>query len=130
MTGIKRSRKDIDISEYILCACGCNVSFPRYRYSKGEWFERKYINGHNTGNQEGSNNRNYKGGWVQHGYHVSGRKNNRVHRQIYEQYYNCCLLPIADIHHKDGNKLNNIIKNLQPIWHWDHTSLHHKHRKR
>lgn len=46
------------------------------------------------------------------------------HRAVYEEYYNCCLLNWVDIHHKNGNKLDNSIENLEPIAHGKHTILH------
>lgn len=54
----------------------------------------------------------------------------REHRFVYEQYYNCCLLPWTLIHHKDGNKQNNNIENLEPMFRGTHKSHHIKEMKR
>lgn len=57
------------------------------------------------------------------GYYNFGRK--RLHRVIWEDVHG----PIPkgfDIHHKDGNKQNNSIYNLECISHSDHLSLHMK----
>jgi hypothetical protein len=43
------------------------------------------------------------------------RLNVGYHRVIYEQYYNCCLLPNIEIHHIDHNPKNNDISNLMPL---------------
>jgi hypothetical protein len=57
--------------------------------------------------------------------HPKVRKNNYIleHRVIFEEYYNCCLLPWTDVHHKDGNKQNNDINNLEPIFHNKHVII-------
>lgn len=121
----------IDPNEIISCKCGCGIQFPKYRRGHGEWIERKYYkSSHTLGNQYGSNNYNYKGGYLdKKGYLCIGRKNNKAHRRIYEEYYNCCLLPWIDIHHIDGNKLNNDITNLKPITHSQHSLLTWQKRK-
>lgn len=46
------------------------------------------------------------------------------HRLVYERYYNCILLPSTLIHHIDGNRQNNIIENLQPMYNNQHTKIH------
>jgi hypothetical protein len=48
------------------------------------------------------------------------------HRYVFEQYYNCCLLKTAVIHHKDGNGHNNNIDNLQLTDRKNHKKLPHK----
>ena len=112
-------------SKYIIfCKCGCGETLSLYN----RWgYKRDYIKDHKgkSQNQKGSNNNNYKGGWInEQGYHNTGRKNICVHRRVYEEYYKCCLLPWIDIHHKDGNKLNNHISNLEPLLHPIHLSIH------
>ena len=52
-----------------------------------------------------------------------------LHRLIYEDYYKVTLLNGVIIHHKDGNKLNNNINNLEAIYRSEHQSLHAKGRK-
>lgn len=46
------------------------------------------------------------------------------HRLVYERYYNVCLLPWTEIHHKDGNKKNNNkISNLIPVTKSNHSII-------
>ena len=49
-------------------------------------------------------------------YHIvstkEGNFSKKLHRLIYENHHKCCLLSNADIHHIDGDKLNNSIENL------------------
>lgn len=48
-----------------------------------------------------------------------------IHRAIYEAYYG--EIPKGYIiHHKDGNKLNNSIENLECLTRAEHASLHYK----
>ena len=46
-----------------------------------------------------------------------------VHRLVFQEYYQCCMLPWGDVHHKDGNKDNNNPSNLQGITDWDHAKV-------
>lgn len=55
-----------------------------------------------------------------------GNNQKKLHRLIYEDYYNITLLPWTDIHHKDGNKTNNEISNLEAIFHDEHSRNHMK----
>lgn len=63
-----------------------------------------------------------------HGYHVvtskkEGNHNKLLHRLIFEDFYG--YIPDGyHVHHKDGNKLNNCILNLQLISEKEHHSLH------
>jgi hypothetical protein len=52
------------------------------------------------------------------------RKTTKIHRSIYEKYYNCCLLPYIEIHHIDGNHDNNSITNLLPVTATEHYEIH------
>lgn len=50
-----------------------------------------------------------------------------LHRLIFESFYKINNFPKGYvIHHKDGNKQNNCILNLQLMRNTDHLSLHHK----
>ena len=48
------------------------------------------------------------------------------HRLIFEDFYKCEIPDGFVVHHKDGNKLNNCILNLQLMRKFDHASIHHK----
>jgi hypothetical protein len=50
----------------------------------------------------------------------------REHRLVYEEYHKCCILPMIDVHHIDGNKQNNDINNLMPLSRREHGRIHHK----
>lgn len=52
------------------------------------------------------------------------RKTTKIHRRIYEDYYQICLLPYIEIHHIDGNHENNHIDNLQPVTALEHYEIH------
>ena len=58
-----------------------------------------------------------------HGYFRCGRK--RVHRMIWEHFHGAVPKGF-DIHHKDGDKFNNSIDNLECICHREHLSMHMK----
>jgi hypothetical protein len=49
-----------------------------------------------------------------------------LHRLIWKDFYKCEIPKGFVIHHKDGNKLNNCILNLQLMRSFDHLSIHHK----
>ena len=57
--------------------------------------------------------------------HHGKRKGSIVlqHRLIYEQYYNCCLLKWTKIHHINGNKTDNRIENLLPVFNSQHSII-------
>lgn len=52
------------------------------------------------------------------------------HRWIMEQHLERLLKPSEDVHHKDENKLNNDLSNLELLDHGKHSSLHNANRKR
>ena len=53
-----------------------------------------------------------------------GNFRKKLHRLIYEDYHKVTLLPTTDIHHIDGDKLNNDIENLEAISHAEHSRRH------
>ena len=53
-----------------------------------------------------------------------GYKNKRLHRLVYEDYHKVTLLENTVIHHKDGDKTNNCILNLEAMTAYDHKALH------
>lgn len=64
-----------------------------------------------------------------HGYYVitskkEGNNNKRLHRLIYEDFYNCEVPEGYVIHHKNGNKTDNCILNLQLMRWNEHNKLH------
>lgn len=64
-----------------------------------------------------------------YGYYVitsskEGNAGKLLHRLIYEEFFGVTLPPEIDIHHKDGDKLNNCILNLEALPHTQHASLH------
>jgi hypothetical protein len=84
--------------------------------------------------RRGINNSRWKGGRKLRGggYWLILRPNHRFansqgyvreHRIIVEDQWNCCLLPWADVHHRDGDKQNNVWYNLWPMMRGQHTML-------
>ena len=70
-----------------------------------------------------------KGGyWVVNGSTKEGNYGKLLHRLIYADYYNAPLSNDDVIHHKDGNKLNNRIENLEKMSLKDHAILHSENR--
>ena len=66
-------------------------------------------------------------------YEITSRKegnhNQRLHRLIYEKFWGVKLPSEVIIHHKDGNKLNNCILNLEAMTVEEHNTLHHSGKK-
>lgn len=52
----------------------------------------------------------------------------RMHRLVMERHLGRKLLPTEDVHHKDGDKTNNSISNLEIVKHGDHTVITNKGR--
>ena len=47
-----------------------------------------------------------------------------LHRYLYQKYYRCSILPGIHVHHKDGDKLNNDMSNLELLTHAQHNREH------
>ena len=119
-----------------LCACGCGElidSFYRWPseqiyYKKGHSWNKGKSNTWCIG-EKNVRFSNYRSKTTQ-GY-FEYRKDSRQleHRKVYEEYYNCCLLPNVDVHHINANKQDNRIDNLQPMFKSDHTIFHKRGKK-
>lgn len=62
-------------------------------------------------------------------YQNKNPKTKRIHILLYETFNNYKLKKNECIHHKDKNKLNNYIDNLELMTKSEHNSLHHKNKK-
>lgn len=137
MTGQTRVIKKYEPFVLGYCNCGCKKEI-NLRTSKGSL--KLFENRHNLKILKGEKHSQWKGGIrpTKKGYeriyapnHPFKDNNNTVfrHRLVYEQHYNCILLPWVDIHHRNKNIKDNNIKNLQPIIRKNHTILHNKSRR-
>jgi hypothetical protein len=45
------------------------------------------------------------------------------HRLLWEEANSACLFPWSSVHHKDGNKRNNDISNLEAMMTYQHNKL-------
>jgi len=52
------------------------------------------------------------------------KKKSNNYRRIYEEFYNCCLMPYTIIHHIDGNRRYNSIYNLEATSKYKHPWMH------
>jgi hypothetical protein len=113
--------------EFIYCACDCGFTKTKYDKRKRIF---PFILHHNA---KGTKSKCYKGRAKRGSYyaiksyghpHADAQGYVMEHRLVWEEYYNCCLLPWVDIHHINLNKYDNRLINLQPLFHWDHTSFH------
>ena len=65
-----------------------------------------------------------KGGYYQISSRKEGNHGKLLHRVVWEDFYNKSIPEGYDIHHKDGNKENNEIWNLQCCEHSNHMRFH------
>ena len=118
---------------YRLCECGCGTLIPII--NKLGRISR-FKNGHGN---KGIRNGQYKSGRYMHnGYwiltmrydHPNSNKRGRIPEHVYNFTVRngelfCCMLPWGVIHHKDENRQNNEISNLEGMVRSNHLS-HHK----
>jgi hypothetical protein len=121
---------------WIKCKCNCGLSRPdidKYGHKK------EYIKGHQNRRKtllNGKNHHCWKGGrhLSASGYILIHCPNHRLagkngyaleHRLVYEKFHKCCLLHWSHVHHKDGNKQNNDISNLEGMTDKMHCNMHH-----
>lgn len=65
-----------------------------------------------------------KNGWYYISSNEHGHRGKALHRVIYEDYHKCTLLPWANIHHRNFNKHDNRIENLQLLSASEHQKIH------
>lgn len=121
--------------EFILgyCKCGCKEQIE-IRAKRG--FLKTWKQGHNNRGQ-----RNYfwkQGKFINsQGYNMiyapndpfkNANNNILEHRDVYQKYYNCILLPYTIIDHINQNRLDNRIENLRPMYQGKHTRHHNLNR--
>jgi hypothetical protein len=134
------------IERYLIdCACGCGTKIWG-RDKDGQ--PRKYKGGHqNRGRKRedvrlrrGERHWKWKGGRYKdaHGYwlvkrpdHPQANNNGyvREHRLVYEDSRNCCIIPQLlgqqiHVHHRDGNRANNVWYNLMLVLPSKHSKIH------
>jgi len=65
-----------------------------------------------------------KNGWYYVSSNEHGHRGKALHRVIFEDYHRCTLLPQANIHHRNFNKHDNRIENLQLLSASEHQKIH------
>lgn len=112
--------------EIINCGCGCKEKLNKYD-SRNRI--RLFIAGHNS---RQSGNPNWNGGiYINRGYITENVSKNykRQHRRIVEEFIGRALKPEEHIHHKNGDKMDNRIDNLQIVSNSEHGKIHMQQRK-
>jgi hypothetical protein len=107
------------------------------RFKKGQITEWTFVKGETkpwqSHSQKGEKAPNWKCGRIIGKYiHIYDPKHHFAdpkgyvleHRLVYEAYHKCCLLSITIIHHKNGNKIDNRIENLEAMYQAEHCRLH------
>lgn len=105
----------------------CGIKLKDYRSKRCRSCSKLGKNNSMTG-VYGKNHPRYKGGWINQrsGYRFI-RENNRVyyfHRYVMEKHLGRKLRTTEVVHHKNGNKLDNRIENLDLITQSKHVGLH------
>ncbi len=107
---------------YKLCKCGCDKTIKAGTYFRGH--SPKIHSIFRARNLEIKN----KGkGWIDHyGYKLLKRngKDIREHRHLMEQYLGRKLSKGEHVHHKNGDKLDNRIENLEIMGISEHNNHH------
>lgn len=126
------TEESIDFNKYKYCECGCNtlilIKDNQYRY-------KKFKLGHSRKNRKTdtykrSKNNDYYILYIPSYFGSDKQGRIKEHVYFYQEYFKCCMLPWGVVHHKDGNKENNIpYWNLQGMSRKHHQTLHNKGNK-
>jgi hypothetical protein len=120
-----------------LCECGCGqpTLLAPYTYHGWNWVKDVPLRFLHNHHMKGKRNNHWSGGRykMQHGYivvtmrdHPNATKRGTVyeHRLVMESVLGRYLQPTELVHHKDGDKTNNVPENLEVISRADHVRLH------
>ena len=125
--GIRKGEPVQHRESRIPCACGCGERItPRSKWGD----PRRYLMGHNLRlmPRTGKDNAYWKGGRKIHDRYIqiliAKQKYVLEHRYVWEQHNHACLLPWGVAHHKNGNKQDNRIENLEGMTMRQHTIAH------
>jgi hypothetical protein len=108
---------------YRLCECECGtlITCTNKKSKLG-----RFVVGHNIIGKKGKDHPMYKHGKYVDNYPVI-RINGiqiRTHVYVFQEYYQCCMLPWGEVHHKDGDIHNFDITNLEGYTHGSHKRIH------
>ena len=118
-------------SGYKYCECGQCKELVMSPDINGR--EVRFAVGHNT---KGAGNPQYKGGKEKHKQFKYKTKTDpshpnadvrgkiRLHVWVYTTYHKCCMLPWGQVHHIDGDTMNNEISNLRGMMRSSHRREH------
>ncbi len=114
------------------CLCGCGQEVSGFTHSK-PYKPVRFKEGHHSRLAIGEKNSNWKGGFrILGGYREILRRNHpyavdgyvKEHRLVMEKHLGRLLRPDEDVHHKNGNRQDNRIENLELLTRSQHTTLH------
>ena len=92
----------------------CKVEYCNNKASCRGWCNAHYSRWYRHGDPLGGTRFNYGKGWVNDsGYRIINKT--REHRLVMEKHLGRRLGDNEDVHHKDGDRLNNAIDNLEVV---------------